>query len=240
MTLLVPPPLQPFLAPARRREEQQLPADGTSTTGHLLASVGVPRTEVGGLLLEGHEVDLAYRPRPGDRITVLPRAWPQAAPTDPPRFLLDVHLGALARRMRLLGLDTAYSRDADDEDLVRASLAEERVLLTRDRGLLHRRAARWGAHVGPLRPDEQVREVLARFAPPLRPWTRCLACNGLLEDVAKAAVEERLEPGTRRTYDRFHRCTSCGKVYWPGAHRQRLQRLVEAATGLSAGGGSDP
>ena len=230
MILLVPPSLQPFLRPTRRREEQELWTDGTSTAGHLLASLGVPRTEVGGLLLGGRGVDLAYRPGPGDRLTVLPLAWPQPAPTDPPRFLLDVHLGTLARRMRLLGLDTAYSCDAADEELVRASLAQERLLLTRDRGLLHRRALRWGAHVGPLRPEEQVREVLARFAPALQPWTRCLACNGPLADVTKAEVAERLEAGTRRTYERFRRCTSCGKVYWPGAHQDRLQQIVDAAT----------
>jgi uncharacterized protein with PIN domain len=227
VTLLVPPALQLFLRPTRRHQEQRLPSDGTSTVGHLLASIGVPRTEVGSLRLGDSSVDLAYRPRPGDRIVVVPLAWPQAAPTDPPRFLLDVHLGTLARRLRLLGVDTAYSPDAEDPDLVEASLAERRVLLTRDRGLLHRRALRWAAHVRSDRPDEQAREVLTRFDVPVRPWTRCLACNGLLEEVAKADVADRLEPGTRRTQDRFVQCTSCGKVYWRGAHQERLRTLVD-------------
>src|SRR3954453_2324088 len=150
-TLTVAAPLRFFLPAKRRGAELQLPVDGTSTIGHLLAAVGVPKTEVGELLLGQRRVDARYRPRPGDRISVLPVSRPQPAPTSPPRFLLDVHLGALARRMRLLGLDTAYDRHADDEELVQASLAQRRVLLTRDRALLHRRALRWGAHV-----DHQV------------------------------------------------------------------------------------
>jgi uncharacterized protein len=72
----------------------QLPVDGTSTVGHLLASVGVPKTEVGGLLMDGRPIDRGYLPRPGDRISILTVERPQSAPTSPPRFVLDVHLGA--------------------------------------------------------------------------------------------------------------------------------------------------
>jgi uncharacterized protein with PIN domain len=231
VTFVVPPRLRFFLPAARRRAEVTVPVDGTSTAGHLLASIGVPRTEVGDLLLDGVPVELAYRPRPGDRIHVLPLALPQPAPTRPPRFVLDVHLGALARRMRLLGLDTAYDPRADDETLLEVSLTEGRVLLTRDRGLLHRRVLRWGAHVDHDVPDEQLREVLGRFAPPLHPWTRCPACNGTLVDVAKSDVLELLRAGTRRSYDVFRRCGSCGRVYWRGAHAARLQGIVDAAAG---------
>ena len=232
VTLLVPGPLQFFLPAPRRSAEQELPVDGTSTVGHLLASLGVPKTEVGDLLLEGQPVDLGYRPRPGDRIAVAEVRRPQPAPTSSARFVLDVHLGTLARRMRLLGLDTTYDRRADDDALLEASLAERRILLTRDRGLLHRRALRWGAHVNHQAPDEQVREVLDRFAPALHPWTRCLVCNGMLVEVVKSQIEAQLPAGTRRSYETFHRCTACGQLYWRGAHGGRLQDLVDAATGV--------
>lgn len=230
VTFVVPAALRFFLAPKRRDELVVLPVDGTSTAGHLLSAIGVPKTEVGALLLGGRAIYPGYQPRPGDRIEVLALAWPQAAPTEPPRFVLDVHLGTLARRMRLLGIDTAYDRDAADNALVERSLAEQRVLLTRDRGLLHRRALRWGAHVNGQAPDEQLREVLERFALSPRPWTRCPACNGTLKDVAKEEVEALLPAGTRRCYDAFSRCTACGKVYWRGAHGDRLQGIVDAAT----------
>jgi len=77
--------------------------------------------------------------------------------------------------------------------------------------------------------------VLSRFAPPLAPWTRCTACNGLLVPAAKADVAPQLEPGTRRTYDSFSRCGSCGRVYWRGAHGRRLQAKVDAATRIVSG-----
>jgi len=230
VTLLVPRHLQFFLPAKKRSDEPELPVDGTSTVGHLLASVGVPKTEVGELLLDGQPVGRGYRPRPGDRITVTEVHRPQPAPTSPPRFVLDVHLGTLARRMRLLGLDTLYDRRADDETLLEASLVEQRILLTRDRGLLHRRALRWGAHINHQVPAEQLREVLDRFNPPLHPWTRCPVCNGILLDVAKSHIQALLPAGTRRCYQTFHRCAACGHLYWHGAHGERLQRIVDAAT----------
>jgi uncharacterized protein len=234
VTLAVPPPLRFFLAAGERRPELRLPVDGTSTVGHLLAAAGVPKTEVGDVVVNGLPVDLAYRPRPGDRISVRPVAWPQSTPTSPPRFVLDVHLGTLGRRMRLLGLDTTYDRHADDDTLLETSLTQERVLLTRDRGLLHRRALRWGAHVNPVVPDEQLREVLDRFAPPVQPWTRCPACNGTLVDAPKSEVNEQLEDGTRRCYETFRRCRECGHIYWRGAHAHRLEAIVDAATHRAA------
>jgi uncharacterized protein len=229
-TLLVAPSLRFLLPSTRRVPELELPTDGTATVGHLLASVRVPRTEIGELRLPDRRVELSYRPRPGDRITVLPVSPPQRTPTSPPRFVLDVHLGALARRMRLLGLDTTYTPDADDDTLIRTSLTEQRVLLTRDRGILHRRPLRWGAHVNHQNPDGQLREVLERFVPPLHPWTRCPRCNGVLADVPKSQVEGELPEGTRRSYDIFRRCSSCGQVYWEGAHLDRLQAIVDTGS----------
>lgn len=230
VTLVVSVPLRFFLPARRRGAEVQVPVDGTATVGHVLSSVGVPKTEVGDLLVDGRPVDLGYRPRPGDRISVHPAARPQRAPTSPPRFVLDVHLGTLARRMRLLGLDTAYDRCADDDALLEVSLTQQRILLTRDRGLLHRRALLWGAHVNHQVPDEQLREVQNRFAPPLHPWTRCPACNGMLLDVAKSEVSAQLQDGTRRCYERFRRCETCERIYWRGAHRDRLQGIVDGVT----------
>ena len=231
VTLVIPSSLRFFLPPAKRAAEVRLSPDGSSTVGHLLAAMGVPKTEVGDLLADGRPVDLSYRPGPGDRISVHPLSRPQSAPTWPPRFVLDVHLGTLARRMRLLGLDTAYDRHAADEALLETSLAQQRILLTRDRGLLHRRALRWGAHINHQDPDEQLREVMDRFRPPLRPWTRCPTCNGMLLDVAKSDVDGELLEGTRRCYESFSRCQLCAQIYWRGAHGDRLQGIVGAATG---------
>nr|WP_269204550.1 Mut7-C RNAse domain-containing protein [Motilibacter deserti] len=141
-------------------------------------------------------------------------------------MLLDVHLGALARRLRLLGVDTAYANDASDPQLVERAAAEDRLLLTQDRGLLRRRALRRAAYVRGARPDDQLEDVLDRFELPVAPYTRCTVCNGRLEPVAKADVVDRLEPGTQRTQEVFVRCVECARVYWHGAHSARLDEQV--------------
>jgi hypothetical protein len=147
------------------------------------------------------------------------------------RFVLDVHLGTLARRLRLLGFDCHYARDASDDDLVAISTAEGRILLTRDLGLLKRKVITHGTFVRAIEPREQVREIVRRFqlAENIAPFTRCLACNGPLEAVAKVDVAHCLPPMTRQLYHEFHRCRDCHKTYWRGAHHERLVAMVADA-----------
>jgi uncharacterized protein with PIN domain len=213
--------------------ELRVPADPTSTVGHVVQSVGVPLTEVGTLLLDGVAVLASDRARPG-RLEVRPVRRPQPLPHEPGRFVLDVHLGSLARRLRVLGLDSAYDRQADDDELVATASDQERVLLTQDRGLLRRHALRHGAFVRGAGAAAQLDDVLDRFAPHLAPWTRCPACNALLESAERAQVEHLLEPGTRRTYATFARCPACGGVYWRGAHARRLDAVVAHAQAVVA------
>jgi uncharacterized protein with PIN domain len=220
-----------FLLPVRRRAgAADLPDDPTASLGHLVESAGVPLTEVGALAVAGRLVSPAYRPEPGAEVSVAARSRPQ--PLDgPPRLLLDVHLGTLARRLRVLGVDAAYRNDADDGELVHQAAAEDRLLLTQDRGLLRRRALRRAAYVRGNRPDDQLADVLDRFRLPLAPYSRCTACGGQLRPVPKSDVLDRLEPGTRRTQEEFAGCGRCGRIYWHGAHAARLDALVRAHTG---------
>jgi uncharacterized protein with PIN domain len=221
-----------FLAPRDRRARLLAAVDGTSTLGHIVEACGVPLPEVGPLVVNGRAVPPAYRPADGDDAYVGAVDRPQRLSV-PPRFTLDVHLGALARRLRLVGIDTAYHNNLDDDTLIEQANAERRVLLTKDRGLLRRRLLHLGAYVRGDRPDEQFTDVLDRFRPHLAPWTRCTACNGPLVPVPKSEVEHVLRPGTRRTYDAFARCSACGRVYWRGAHHERLEEIVRAATGIA-------
>jgi uncharacterized protein len=228
--LLVAPELR-FLLPGRRRAGTvELPDDPTASLGHLVESAGVPLTEVGRLAVGGRVVPPAHRPPPGAEVEVAPVRRPQAL-DGPPRLLLDVHLGTLTRRLRLLGVDAGYRNDATDDELVERAGAEDRLLLSRDRGLLMRRALRRAAYVRGSRPDDQLADVLDRFRLPLLPYSRCTACGGPLRPVPKAEVLDRLEPGTRRTQDEFAGCERCGRVYWHGAHAARLDALVRRHAG---------
>lgn len=222
--------LRRFLASTRRNDETaEVTAGETDTVGHVVEAAGIPLTEVGRLDVDGRAVGPRERVPADATIAVHVRPRPQ--PLDgPARLLLDVHLGALARRLRLLGLDVAYRNDATDDELVARAETEDRLLLTRDRGLLRRRALRRAAYVRGDRVDDQVTDVLDRFRLPLAPFTRCVACGGRLDDVVKSEVMDRLEPGTRRTQDEFSRCVTCERLYWRGAHWDRLRRWVESVT----------
>jgi uncharacterized protein with PIN domain len=219
--------LRLFLRPAHRSGPVPVGCDGVSSLGHVVQSLGIPLTEVGRLVVNGRPVPPRYRPAGGDVAEVAAVDRPQPVPVY--RFLLDVHLGALARRMRLAGIDTAYANDASDDALLAQANTQRRILLTQDRGLLRRRALWLGGYVYGARPDDQFTDVLGRFTPPLAPWTRCPACNGPLTPVPKATAEPLVPPGTRRTYQDFSRCADCGQVYWRGAHAKRLEALIAAA-----------
>jgi uncharacterized protein with PIN domain len=222
LTLVVPPELRFLLPLGRRGGSVDVVAAATDSIGHVVQAAGIPLTEVGEILLNGEPETASARAAAGV-LALSPVARPQPTPTSPPRFLLDVGLGGLARRLRILGLDAAYEPDADDPSLVARALTDDRVLLTQDRGLLRRRAVHAGALVRGAGTAAQLEDVLDRFAPRLAPCTRCTACGGVLSPVARDEVAARV------TYREYGRCCSCGRVYWRGAHWVRLERVVADA-----------
>ncbi|WP_354644015.1 Mut7-C RNAse domain-containing protein [Kitasatospora camelliae] len=229
ITLDFSPDLHLFVAQPRRTGRSTARTDGVSSLGHVVESLGVPLTEVGELLVDGRPVAFSHVPAEGEHVAVRAVTRPQPLP-GPARFLLDVHLGTLARRLRLLGVDAAYdSVDIGDAALAARSAAEQRVMLSRDRGLLRRRELWAGGYVYSHRPPEQLRDVLSRFAPPLAPWTRCTACNGELREAGKESLQGRLAAGTEKSFEVFAECTACAQVYWRGAHHARLTAIVDEA-----------
>ncbi len=230
--------LNDFLPPAQRQVAFEHEWRGTPSIKHLIESLGVPHTEVDLILVNDRSVDWAYQPQEDDRIAVYPvfesmditpliRLRPQ--PLREVRLVLDGHLGRLAAYLRMLGFDTWYRNHVDDADLAHISKDEQRILLTRDQGLLKRSAVTHGYWVRATAPREQLREVLARFdlQRQTRPFTRCLSCNGLLQAASPGEVQGQVPENAARYYHEFWRCTSCGKVYWQGSHYQRMTRLIE-------------
>ena len=149
------------------------------------------------------------------------------------RFLADCNVGRLARWLRVLGYDAAFEPRLADPQVVARALAEGRVLLTRDADMMRRRVSRGGAVRAVLLEDdrvqEQVRQVIDELGlVPDRALSRCLDCHVELEPRPMAAVLERLPPHVRRTQCRFSQCPSCGRVYWPGTHWQRMRERIGA------------
>ena len=253
MTVRVYGPLNDFLPPSLRQRAWVRRADDHSSVKDLLESVGVPHPEIDLLLVNDEPVGFDYLIRAGDRIAALPRfvgidiaAVTRVRPEQPAiaRFVADVHLGKLARHLRLAGLDTVYTNDAEDAALAAMAAREHRVLLTRDQSLLKRANVALGYYVRETSPRRQFVEVLRRFDPgESQPFTRCLRCNGLLRTVGKADVDASLLPRTREHYDQFATCAGCGRIYWKGSHWARLQQALDAVraeAGLSQTAGRAP
>lgn len=220
--------LQDFLPPTRREEPVTQGFHGNPAAKDVIEAAGVPHPEVARLRLDDRPARLADRLRDGARVEVFPYADGEAPAPEPLRFVLDVHLGRLAAYLRMLGFDSAWSNAAEDAALAACAARERRLLLTRDVGLLKRSEVEWGYWPRGSDPRAQLREVSRRFGLPARatPFTRCVACNGALEDVAKAEVLARLPPRVAAGQDVFRRCAACGRVFWKGTHHARMRALI--------------
>jgi uncharacterized protein len=143
-------------------------------------------------------------------------------------FGCDAMLGRLARWLRFAGFDAFYDPVLGDAALAARCLEDGRWLLSRDRLLI--------AGAGPRAmlltsadPTGQIRELRGRLrlaVDPARFFTRCSRCNGVLEDVARAAVLHRVPPFVAANAERFSRCSGCGQIYWPGSHHGRIARRL--------------
>lgn len=194
-----------------------------------IEAFGVPHTEVELIIVNGESVDFDYKLRDGNRVAVYPvfeslDVSPLVRVRDAPlrrtAFVVDVNLGRLARYLRMCGFDTVYRNDYHDREVARISASEHRIVLTRDRRLLHHKAITHGYWVRATDPRVQLGEILERFdlKNRVRPFRRCLDCNGLVDSVEKKEILAELEPLTRKYYQDFYRCRGCGKIYWEGSH----------------------
>ncbi len=230
--------LNDFLPRKRRFTAFEVPFELSASVKHMIEALGVSHTEVDLILANSEPVDFNYIVQDGDRISVYPvfesldispasRLRPETLRN--PRFVLDAHLGRLAVYLRMLGFDTLYRNDYDDEELARVSSQENRILLTRDHGLLKRSLVTRGYYVRVQDPRRQAIEVVERFdlRRAFKPFSRCLRCNGLLEPAQEDAVAGQLLPGTQKYFHEFFRCRSCSQVYWKGSHYARMVKLIE-------------
>lgn len=234
--------LNDLLPPARRRRPFVHEFTGTPTVKDVVESLGVPHTEVDLILVDGESVDFDHHLRGGERVAVYPtferldiapvtRLRP--APLRDPRFVADVHLGKLTRYLRMLGLDVAYDREADDHAIVARANSERRIILTRDKGILKHGGVTHGHWVRSMHPREQVGEVLRALdlRGRIDPFTRCMECNGALAPAPRAEVAAHLPSSVLERQDRFARCPECGRIYWEGSHYDRMCEWIDDLLG---------
>jgi uncharacterized protein len=233
-------PLADFLPRWQRHKTLVVSLGSRASVKDVLESVGVPHPEIDVVLVDGEAVGFDRVVEGGERIAAYPRFRDldlgdvrRAGPDEPPpaRFVLDVHLGRLARLLRLAGFDADHAEGRDDAEIVALAARTGRVVLTRDVGLLKRAAVRHGAFVRAIEPLAQFVEVGRRYdlGPRAAPFTRCLVCNGSLRTVGRDDAAPLVPEGVAQRHDEFLGCAACGRVFWKGSHHARLAQLLEHA-----------
>jgi uncharacterized protein with PIN domain/sulfur carrier protein ThiS len=230
--------LNDFLRNPQKKIRFRIELNRRTSVKDLIEALGVPHTEVEVIIANGKSVDFSYIVKDRDKLSVYPMfesvdVSPILKLRDQPlrnvRFVLDCHLGRLARYLRQFGFDTLYRNDYTDAELAQTSSSEHRILLTRDRNLLKRSIITHGYFVREFDPRKQLDEVIRRFdlRDQIIPFGRCTRCNGMVEAVDKKTIEDLLEPKTRKYFDEFWQCKDCGQIYWEGSHVKHMIRLTD-------------
>ncbi|MBN3789844.1 Mut7-C ubiquitin/RNAse domain-containing protein [Burkholderia sp. Ac-20353] len=235
--------LNAFLARTQRDRAIARACSPDASVKHMVEALGVPHTEVGQLRINGAPAPLDRRLAEGDSVDVYPeRARPlpdgAQAPTHPEwRFVADAHLGGLAQLLRLAGFDTCYDNHFSDDTIAELAACDGRVVLTRDRELLKRRAVTRGCYLHALQPAAQLRELFVRLdlAPQMRPFRLCLRCNAPLHPLSADDAAARVPAGVRQRHRRFAACDVCQRVFWEGSHWRRMRMVVDAMRAVSPG-----
>jgi uncharacterized protein with PIN domain len=215
----------------------------------IVESLGVPHTEVGAILWDGVPVDFHFVPDTPGEVALTPVSAPfdvtrpsrlRPNALDAIRFVVDVNVGKLAALLRILGLDVVYSPSLRDRQIAAIAEKEGRIVLTKDLMLLKRNAVVFGRFVRSVRPDDQLREVVAFFGLEgcCQPFRRCIRCNDELVAVEKADILHRLEPKTKKYYDDFKICKTCDRIYWQGSHHEAMKRRI-GVVGCNAASGRE-
>jgi len=204
-----------------------------------ILSIGVPLSEIDLILVNSESVNLDYSLKGGENVSVYPvfesldissLAALRPQPLRDTRFILDAHLGKLARYLRMTGFDTLYKNDFEDAVIVQRSQAENRIILTRDKALLRSPKIRHGYYVRSIHPKAQLTEVIRKFdlRSQLQPFSRCIVCNHPIEKVSKTLIIERVPHDTFQQFHDFYVCKQCDKVYWEGSHYERMQQFIRS------------
>jgi uncharacterized protein len=231
--------LNDFLRNDRRQRCYEYSFQVPVTVGEIIESIGVPLSEIDLILINGESVGFNYRIKGEEMISVYPvfetfDITPISKlgrkPLRNSSFILDAHLGKLAKYLRMFGFDSLYERDFTDRQIIETAGKQHRIILTRDKDLLCSRDVLHGYFVRNISAREQLSEVLEKFDlySEVTPFSRCLICNGLLEKIAKSEIDDRIDSDIIGYFNDFFICKKCDKIYWEGSHYESMHRFIQA------------
>ncbi|MFP4023835.1 MAG: Mut7-C RNAse domain-containing protein [Thiohalospira sp.] len=230
--------LNDFLPAEKRKKAFIFDVQSNSSVKDTIEALGVPHTEVDLILVNSNPVDFSYNLKPNDYVSVYPKfesldiskvTKVREKPLRKIKFILDVHLGQLAKYLRLLGFDTYYMNDLKDSKIIEKAIDENRIILTRDYGILKHKKVTHGYYVRSQDSKNQLKEILQRFdlKSKIKPFSRCTICNGSIKKVEKKKIEHLLLEKTKRSFQEFYQCSLCQKIYWEGSHFKNINRLLK-------------
>jgi uncharacterized protein with PIN domain len=230
--------LNDFLPSSRKKEEFLYEFEGNPSLKDAIESIGVPHPEIDLILVNGESKDFLEKLQDGSHISVYPVfesldiSGVQHLRKEPLRevkFILDVHLGKLAKYLRLLGFDAHLDTNLDDMEIIEMAALQNRIILTRDKMLLKNARVTHGYFVRSTDPKKQVEEIVERFylGSKINAFSRCLECNVLIEDVSKKEIIDRIPEKTKKYFDKFWICPNCRRIFWEGSHYDRMREFVK-------------
>ena len=230
--------LNDFLPKHRRKISFDVEFKGQRSIKDMIEALGVPHTEIDLILINRKSVAFNEILRQGDQVSVYPVFESlniknvtrlRRLPLRRTRFIADVNLGDIVKCMRVLGLDVYYDPSLFARDLIEISKKENRIILTKSRKLLKFKDVSHGIFIHPGTTQEQVKRIIEclDIGDNVKPFSRCLCCNSLLDHVPKEEILDRIPLKTRTFCNEYTRCESCDKIYWKGTHFIRMKRVVE-------------
>lgn len=204
----------------------------------MIESLGIPHTQVDFILSNNNSVDFNYIVQNGDDISVYPVfesvniqdvAKLRPTPLRQIKFIADVHLGKLARYLRMLGFDTIYKNDFLKKEIIKIAKSEKRIILSRSRKLLKIKDITHGYCIASTDTEKQLKLILNRFdlTKNIKPFSRCMICNSKLKSVPKEKIIDKIPPKVKELHSDFAQCPNCKKIYWKGTHYIRMKKFID-------------
>ncbi len=230
--------LNDFLPKHRRKTDFEAKFKGKRSIKDMIEALGVPHTEIDLILVNGNSVDFNYILQDEDRVSVYPVfeslnitdvTQLRKIPLRRNKFLADINLGNIVKYMRVLGLDLYYDSLLSTREIIEISKRENRVILTKSRKLLKFKDVSHVIFIRPGTTTEQIRLIIdyLDIKDNIKPFSRCLRCNTLLNNVLKEKILDRIPPKTKEFCDEYVQCTSCDKIYWKGTQFINMKKVVK-------------
>lgn len=149
----------------------------------------------------------------------------------PAKFICDSGLGGLTRWLWASGYEAVWNPNIDDHDLIKLTVNSSSILLTTDSMLFERRLLRdkiikalWLPPT--IKPKFQLFIVFDYFGLRVND-PRCMKCGGLLEEVPKESVADRIPPKTLKWLNEYFICVNCNNLFWHGTHWKRIKPVID-------------